>query len=368
MKSGRSDIEKMLALWLDGKLDAEQAEQLMSFLENQPDLQDDIPSLSHLKLNPPKLQYNQKEKLIKSPADISAGQFEYLSVAALENDLSDQGKKELEEIIEKDQSRKQIYESIKKTKLKPPEYVYPSKNRLIKPAIAQKVWRISLTAISAAAALALLVTYLKPAFLLQNGNSTSRAQITSVSDTLIIYSTKPVVNSTLSSGNDFRKKEPRIRMNRMPSYSSLLASELKGTDAEKNSGINFSADVKIEPVVAETRYLRIPGLVEKRHDYSALAAFPERLKPPVFEKNRSNVDRFIAKLIHNKILKDTLSIDRPVKGYDIAEAGIVSINKLLGWDMALVRTSDEDGEPKSVYFSSAILKFNVPVKKSSSDE
>jgi hypothetical protein len=32
--------------------------------------------------------------------------------------------------------------------------------------------------------------------------------------------------------------------------------------------------------------------------------------------------------------------------------------------MALVKTSDEEGELKSFYFSSRVLKFNAPVKKS----
>ena len=368
MKSTRSDIEKMLVLWLDGKLDSAQVEQLLFFLENNPDLHDDVSFLPNFKLNPPQLSYNQKEKLKKSPSDLSTGQVEYLSVAALENDLSDQGKKELEAIIGKDQRRRKIYESIKRTKLKPLPFIYQHKRRLRKLTITQRVLRISLTVISTAAAIALFVTYLKPALVQQTKNITSQVQNTSVADTLIIYSTRPVVNSTLASGNAAGKKELRTRMTEIPLYSPLQNAKLPDTDDEETSGMNFNAEANDEPVIAEIRYLKIPDLVAKRHDYFALDGFPGRLKPPVFEKNRSNVDRFIARLIHNKVLKDTLSIDRPVKVFDIAEAGIVSINKLLGWDMALVRTSDEEGELKSVYFSSAILKLNVPVKKSNPDE
>ena len=55
--------------------------------------------------------------------------------------------------------------------------------------------------------------------------------------------------------------------------------------------------------------------------------------------------------------------DTPLKSYEIAEAGIEGINKLLGWDMALVRTNDDSGELKSLYFSSRLIKFNAPVRK-----
>jgi hypothetical protein len=53
-----------------------------------------------------------------------------------------------------------------------------------------------------------------------------------------------------------------------------------------------------------------------------------------------------------------------LKAYEIAEAGVSGLNKLLGWEMALDERKDENGKLKSVYFSSKILKFNAPVKNS----
>ena len=48
---------------------------------------------------------------------------------------------------------------------------------------------------------------------------------------------------------------------------------------------------------------------------------------------------------------------------DEDKAGVTGLNKLFGWQMALDKKNDENGQPKSVYFSSKILKFNAPVKK-----
>ena len=54
----------------------------------------------------------------------------------------------------------------------------------------------------------------------------------------------------------------------------------------------------------------------------------------------------------------------PLKGYEIAKAGVTGLNKLMGWEMALNERKDVEGNLKSVYFSSKLLKFNAPVKKS----
>lgn len=365
MISGRSDIEKLFTLWLEGRIDDIQAEQLISFLESNPEMFSDESFLSLPRLRPEEMPFPGKEKLRKTLSDLSNDQMEYLSVAALENDLSDQGKKELEEMIKTDESRRKIHESILKTKLIPQSYNYPYKSRLKKLTVQQKVLRYSFAAISTAAAIALLVTVMVPALLKRSVHSDSNILNLSLADTIIIYSGSPVIKSTIIQENGFKNEMKAVRIAHVTIPSQLPAAEVRESNLSEADGSYLRRALNIESFMPEIRNLKISGLAVK---YNALAGFPERLKPPVFEKNRSNVDRFVAKLIHYRILKDTLSVDRPVKGYDIAKAGVVSINKLLGWDMSLDRTSDEEGDLKSVYFSSAILKFNMPVKKSNRQE
>jgi len=85
--------------------------------------------------------------------------------------------------------------------------------------------------------------------------------------------------------------------------------------------------------------------------------------PPLVGDNRSNVDRFLARIFHEKIMKDTIMPVRPVERYDLAHAGINGLNKLLGWEMALGKNLDGNGEVRSYYFSSKLLKFKAPAKK-----
>lgn len=365
MKSGSPEIEKLLALLHEGKLDDVQAGKLFSLLQDNPEMLGDDSFVSFPELRPLQMSFCRKEKLYKSISDLSDSQLEYLSVAALENDLSDQGKKELEELIEADEKRKKVFESILKTKLHAPSYGYPYKNRLKKLTAAQKTWRFSLTVLSAAAAIALFVTVMMPSLLQRNSRIDSKIPVISVADTLIIFSGTPVVRPAITPVTGLKNdiKLPEISEVVMPIQ--YKEPEDREYYPAETGFIQANADIIIESAILQIENIEISGLYEKSY---ALAEFPERLKPPVFEKNRSNVDRFVARLIHNTILKDTISVDRPVRGYDLAAASIVSINKLLGWDMALVKTNNREGELKSVYFSSAVLKFNVPVKKINPDE
>ena len=87
---------------------------------------------------------------------------------------------------------------------------------------------------------------------------------------------------------------------------------------------------------------------------------------PAFEDERSKLNKFIAKTFREKILKENTSNDGPLKSYDIAAAGVTGLNKLFGWEMTLDKNNDENGELRSIYFSSKILKFNAPVNKAES--
>jgi len=79
----------------------------------------------------------------------------------------------------------------------------------------------------------------------------------------------------------------------------------------------------------------------------------------------SGVELDISKLQYNEYYEGSrVSFTIPLKVYEIAEAGVTGLNRLFGWGMSLDEKNDNKGDLKSVYFSSKILKFNAPVKKS----
>jgi len=59
--------------------------------------------------------------------------------------------------------------------------------------------------------------------------------------------------------------------------------------------------------------------------------------------------------------------DKPVDGYMIAGACVKGVNSVLGWDMDLERVLSDEGNPLAVNFSSSLLSFSAPVKKSTDE-
>ena len=87
--------------------------------------------------------------------------------------------------------------------------------------------------------------------------------------------------------------------------------------------------------------------------------------PKEIDEDRSRLRKFIASTFREKILGEKFYTDEAIRPIEVAMAGVNGMNKLFDWNMELRETLDEAGEVKSVYFSSALLTFNSPVRKTS---
>jgi hypothetical protein len=364
MKINRSNYEIWLIDWLDGNLSDHQVEQLKLFLNENPDLKEEYNELNTLILKPSEKSFPQKDQLKKSDSDLSLSQFEYLCVAYLENDLSASHQTELMELIDKDCERKSSFELIQKIRLVPSGISYKQKNQLIKKPAIQRVLRFSVIALSAAATIALLImTYLTIPRNLPDKTNTVTQNI--VIDSSLLEKIADLVPEKI-----ITEKKPVIPK---PKREKMFAGVQKS-----NSVISHSDPVALIPGdsllkthdIQEVQHIKIPLNTKidlrERSVGNTLIASNASLNILAYDEERSNISRFIAKTFRQKILKETTSLSSPIKGYEIAEAGVTGLNKLLGWEMALDKTNDENGELKSVYFSSKILKFNAPVKKNDS--
>jgi hypothetical protein len=354
MEINRSNYEIWLIDWLDGNLNDLQVAKVQLFLNHNPDLKNDFEDISTFRLNPSEIEFKGKTPLKKSTADLTDKQFEYLCVASLERDISVSQKAELNEIIKQDQVKRRSFETIQKLRLSPLDISYPYKKHLIKRAVSQKIIRWSIVGLSAAATIALLVTtsQLIPRALLINSKdgmlSVSVTGNNSRAGMLSVSNNKPV--------KPIRSLKPEV------------TSKESEIISEKDPGLSLTADTIIRvPAIEGIQISNIPfpDNVDKntRISKTTLVVSNHTNASSSFDEERSNVGRFIAKNFREIFLKEKTPKDSPLKGYEIAEVGVTGLNKLLGWEMALDKNNDENGELKSVYFSSKILKFNTPVKK-----
>jgi|WetSurMetagenome_2_1015567.scaffolds.fasta_scaffold00585_12 hypothetical protein len=362
MQIDRSNYEIWIIDWLDGNLNIHQAEQLKLFLDANPDLRVEFDELSNVNIKPKGNPYPNKNQLKKETTDLPVSQFEYLSVGYFENDLSKDQEAELLEIIDKDSRKKSVFELIGKTRLSPVPLSYKHKNLLIKRTYTQKVIRLSVIGLSAAATIAIMF------MVYQVIPKSPTDKIASVAQTIQVDSSKNRSREEVIPGNAIaiketvqNKKQSRkmiavtninlnVPANQIPVISPTVDSMVRNSDNQIIQKANVPAVEKII-LAAENSIENLVAL----HTTPVIA---------VEDDGRSKLNRFIAKTFRETFLKDKVTKDTPIKGYEIAEAGVTGLNKLFGWEMALDEKKNESGELSSVYFSSKILKFNAPVKKS----
>lgn len=362
MEINRSNYEVWFTDLMDGNLNPQQEEILRQFLIENPDLREEIIDISPARIIPSKVAFNNKEQLKKSPADITRSQFEYLCVAYLENDLSPEQKAELSEIINLDKKKAVDFEIFRKIRLSPVANGYPDKKKLLRRTVTQNVISLSVIGLSVAAAVTLFITiYLSVPF-----NTFSPDNITyreNKPDTSHENSSTQVLTENIISDQREQTKHQQIESkpaetikDGLNEFTSVQNEDIL-LDSTKES--NYTRETPVNKIAIHS-----PVMVNEAISPNKLIAINSALNIPVEAEERSDIARFISKTFREKIMKEDSPSDSPLKGYEIAEAGITGINKLLGWDMALNKKSDENGELRSVYFSSKILKFNTPVKMS----
>ncbi|HLN20823.1 MAG TPA: hypothetical protein VK213_07020 [Bacteroidales bacterium] len=340
----RSNYELWLADWLDNRLTTSQVIELNAFLDSNPDLKEEFESFSTVRLEPVQPRYVAKGKLRKSVDDISACQFELLCAAYTENDLDEIQLAEFKEMLESDASRKKILEKITRARLTPPATVYPRKGRLRHHSIGRSLFIKAV--ISAAAAIIAVVVI--TGILRQNRVLPQQANL-NLADTIYIMRNLPVI-----SDKDSKKSENII--------------------IAVNNPVKTSSPVSEEPAI---HYISepVPAQVDHLRYYTAAWPQPENLASSsltevtvISDDYRSRFGKVFAMTFREKLLKRDDYDDTPLKGYELAEAGITGLNKLLGWEMALTANNDEKGELRSLSFNSRTIKFNTPVRKNESRE
>jgi hypothetical protein len=359
MKIDRSNYEIWLIDWLDGNLNENQIHELKNFLNQNPDLSNEFYDMLSAKLTPPVSSFQQKEELKRTAADLTESQLDYLSVAYLEKDLAPEQTSELLEITGKDQVKKRSFELMQKMKLEPVQILYKRKNHLHKKTAAQKVISFSLIGLSAAAIVtfAILNFFSVPQSLTVKNNKAVP----------IISSVTGVQNKTI---NKISEKQISDETKAIPEKHTKHISYISKRTSVRNQSqeINPPDSMMRTPADPSTLVSKIPVGLSMNIDLAPLRnnliANNIRVRVPREEEyETSKLSRFIAKTFREKFLKEKSAKDTPLKAYEIAEAGVSGLNLLLGWQMALDEKRDENGELKSVYFSSKIIKFNAQIKK-----
>jgi hypothetical protein len=361
MKPDRSNYEIWFIDWLDGKLNENQITELRSFLEENPDLKEEIEMLPFLEIKPVDSEFAAKEVLTRSTDDYSDSQFEYMCVASLENDLSADQSAELMDIISRDEGKKRVFDMVSMLRLKPSVATFRRKSVVKKLTIVGKALNLAPAGLTAAASVAILVTtylLLKP----QPEINSDQLAFNTGRDTLVA-GYNPAIHIPVEQPAVKAVKYPEAVSRETPNK----VSDNVTPETELVPEVAFQADPNQIPMAPANVAVSLPyrfklGILPDQYN---LAGYHPSKMPPSYDPygRRSNVDRFIARFFHERIMKDRSSGDSPVGSHELAEAGVKGLNKLLGWEMILKQKPDSSGNSKSYLFSSRLMKINTPVRK-----
>jgi hypothetical protein len=348
MGPDRSNYEIWLIDYLEGTLDNERAGLLFAFLEENPDIKEEFADLAPISIKPAGIQFRNKEGLKKAPAEMSQHQFELLCVASSENDLENGQKAELEEILSLDPEKRKTFGLIQKIRLLPPADKFPNKYRLRKLTTGQRIFRYSLTLVSTAAAILVMILVLRKPEVVQ-----------------------PVPETVAVNGVTSPASEKYSRHTDQAKVQTIALNSVADVHKTKVVGDNHSVagSGTKDPVVADI----------KRYDIAKVAYSEDGLKRSdagtrLAEINITPVNtetdpgdhgpgQLLERLFREKMIKSKEAEKGSLKAFDIADAGVKGLKKLFGWNMSLEKNRDEKGEIKSVRFSSKLISFNAPVKK-----
>jgi hypothetical protein len=359
MKPDRNNYEIWLIDYLDGKLEENQVNLLFTFLNENQDILAEFEEYAP-QVSPENLSFPGKYLLKRSVSELPESQFELLCVAAAEGDLTNEQKYELDTLIEANPGKEKAYELFRSIKLIPPEVKYRNKSALKRLVLPQKVFRLAVTGIAAAATIALFITL----FNIPGKSGGEVNQIVSLDTSAKLNEKNSQYNIAQQAliNEDFTSKRPVPGIN---VKNTLIPDGVKIQPPVEidTAGYDAIPGFHSEPVkITETEFKQDIKLVQNEFRYN-LAAMAENEISTKEISDEHGFNESFAKFFRERILKSDKSESGTLKGYEVADAGISGLNKLLGWDMSLQKTRDSIGDIKSLYFSSKILKFNTPVRK-----
>ena len=355
MKIDRSNYEIWFIDWIDGNLDNIRVEQLNRFLEANPDLKEELKEMAGAVIKPPLAEFTGKDDLRKAVSDLSEMQFDYLCTAYFENDLSGEELAELSDMVNNDPHRKKTFELSGRLKLVPYDIRFKNKKRLLKRSPLEKVIRIAVTVISAAASVALLATL----YLLIPDNENDRRETISQ----LPVSEEKAEHSAFNDETEYIEAilPTAGEKNRDPSSAIFNNITESGEKPEPAESLPDSRDTRlISPAI--TPSISDIAILHKSEIYTS-ALIPLYPDSQPLNDDRLTAGKFFAKLFRERILKSETTDESRIKGYEIAEAGVAGLNRLLGWEMDFEKYVNENGETKSIYFSSRMLKVQTPVNR-----
>jgi len=356
MDINRNNYELFFMDYLDGRMSPDQVIRLMSFLKENPDLKTELKEFKDINIEPGKTKFEPKRTL-KKQFIINDLNFDNFCIAGLEGDLTNEESKLFQTWLQQNPLKAREFELYKKARLIPEKITFDLKSTLKKSSgsriIAPKVWGY----VSAAASIIILIT-LYIIISQPTGTTTAETKSQTVPETQAKIEIEKE-NTPYNTPIDSTKQENTTRINDIVEKP-VIAQEVNIVPEKSNSLIKPDA---IVITLKKIRRKNINPIPEK----PILAALVPTKELEVIENPYTNLtlSQKAVKSFKSEILKEEKEKINPDKLtiWDIADAGIKGVNKIIGWKMEFDKKYDEEGELTALAFDSNTISFNHNMNK-----
>ena len=345
MTINRHNYEEFLVDYLDGRLNPSLVAELLVFLDQNPDVKDELDGLQDVVLIGETIAYPNKSTL-KKKSFLKNGiddEFEYLCIASAEDILSQDERATLEKIIQEEPNKQFHYLIFQKTIINPDlSITFPAKSRLKRASLVPIRLSTLRRAISIAASVAIIIGGYTIGTLMLNNNPSDNYFKPNIAE-----STIPVVKTTTTEVQNKVASTNEKPIRTIPNQENI---------SEKNEAVSTqkSARINIEESIPNIiRSIEIKEIsIQENPQPEQLAEFVAKYAtayqvPNNYTQQESNVKGNRAK---------------EVGVFEIIQYGVQSFGKLIGSDINLKANKDKKGNIEKINFESSLVAFSAPVR------
>lgn len=342
MKITRDNYEPFFLDFLEGNLEENHIDQFLDFMEQNPDLKEELQQVENVCLPDEKIIFSEKNQLYKSEADQRIA-FENKVVACLEGDLENDERKAFKAYLAEQPELQKEYDLYTKTLLIPdPGIKYPDKQKLYR----KSGYTILLNWVARAAAVIVLLWGISSLF--QNGNQTEPVKFNQEMAELIPKSESPseiMKSEKKIQGPVVQEKIKQAKPKKISAQISGIPEE-KFPDNASPIERDLTALAEITPIMAKLDIESVESQLAVSH-----SVHMEKISD---QRNIMTLEEFLANRVKKAGDEGLLSAQR------IFRSGLNVASELSGDRIGYKVT---DGKITSVDFESRLMAFSIPLKK-----
>lgn len=328
----RDNYEIVFIDYIDGNLSTSDKQELKIFLAENTDLQDELNSLSSIKLNATGIAYPKKETLYKSDLD-DEDYFNELSLKAIANEITTDEADRLMRYLELRPEKCRDFEIFKLVKCIPiPTIEFPNKETLYR----KKAFIYFNRYLAIAASLALLIGI---TFLFKYNSTTPQQIITKVT---IQSNTKENIETPVTSSIDktFQKKEEKSKGSyQIPDHK---AQKIKPVKRRTKNTIKLAKMIPLTIQLSDDK---------QKVSISYLAPYKA---PTTAEKNSNPIKEYYK--LRNQL--SNINLASTIEKIHFQDKVLSTLNALSNNKIQFIK--DTNGKIRKLNFNSDLIAFTIP--------